>query len=143
VNRPEGGIVTGMGRIWHRELGGKLYKFNAVVMPTGELRTAVYEYTGDPDGPVNRIGCWDALRHSVRPPRKRPTCSYCGTVHKVIGTCAVCRNLVCRSCDGSVIHADDVEIYAHRHGEHGARWLQAPGVEMLFQAAHSHQPQTA
>lgn len=135
VSRPQGGILTGMSRIWHRELGGKLYKFIAVVMPTGELRTVVREYTGAPEGPVDRIGAWDSIRHSVRRPRERCACPSCGSVHKVIGTCTTCRNLVCRSCDGSVVHADAVEIYERRHGEHAARWLQAPGVELTFRTA--------
>ena len=136
LKRPEDDwFMTGMSRRWHRVLGGKLYAFQITTMPSGELRTLVQVYTGCPTGPSDRATAWDSVRRGTRPARKRPPCPTCGLVHKVIGTCTTCRNLVCRHCDGSVSHLDSVEVYGRRHGNHPARWQQAPGSEVLFLSA--------
>jgi hypothetical protein len=133
LKRPEDNEVRpGMSRRWHRVVGGKLYAFQITHMPNGELRTLVQVYTGCPTGPSDRATAWDSIRHGKRPARKRPPCPTCNMAHKVIGTCTTCRNLVCRSCDGSVLHVDPAEIYGERHGDHAARWQQAPGAEILF-----------
>lgn len=133
--RPATKDLPGTSRIWEREFGGKLYRFHMAIMRSGELRSHVQVYNGDPRG-RDTWYAWDCVRVSRRrAPRDRPGCPTCDAQHDVVGTCIVCRNLIYRDCAGDLLHVDDADVFTSREGDHAARLRELPPAAPRFQTA--------
>ncbi len=133
--RPATKDLPGTSRIWEREFGGRLYRFHMVILRSGEVRSHVQVYNGDPRG-LDTWYAWDYVRISRRPaPRDRPACPTCEAQHDVVGTCTVCRNLVYRDCDGDLLHVDYADVFTSRDGDHAARLRELPPAAPTFQTA--------